>query len=897
MAQKPLLVLFDAHALIHRAFHAIPPLTLKTGQPVGAVFGFASMLLKTLNDLKPTHVAVAFDSAGPTFRHEQYEEYKAHRPKTPDELISQFATVRNLVQAFNIPRFELPGYEADDLLGTLSDQASHQNINTIIITGDTDILQLVSPHVQVMMPKPRRSFNDTIIYDEAKVEERYSLTSKQIADLKGLKGDPSDNIKGVPGVGEKTATILLQQFGSVEGIYENIDQVTPPRIQQKMAENKEAALLSKWLTTIATNAPIDLDLDACLLRAYNRGEVVELFRKLEFNSLLDKLPQEYSEKSIATTTATEAITDHYHLIDTDEALNKLIAELKQTNVFAFDTETTSIDAMQAQLVGLSFAATPEVAYYIPVGHETGTQVDIKKVIDKVKPLFDDKNNAKIAHNAKYDMTVLANYGIKVNKLAFDTMIAAYLLGEKSLGLKSLSFGKLNIEMTPIKNLIGTGAKQLSMAHVDIAEASKYACADADMTLRLYQLLKPELENEGLMQLFADVEMPLVPVLLQMEMSGVNLNGDYLTVLSQEMQQQIYDIETQIYDSIGGQQFNINSPQQLATVLFDDLGLPTSKKRSTDAKVLEELKGHHPIVDLMLQYRGLSKLKSTYVDALPSLINPKTGRIHTSFNQTQAATGRLSSSKPNLQNIPVGKQIRGAFVPDENCLFLSADYSQIELRIMAHLSQDAGLMNAFLNNEDIHTQTAVEVFGVDKTNVTADMRRIAKVINFGVLYGMSSYGLVQATDLSREEATRFINTYFERFSGVKTYTESVVKESQEKGYAQTVLGRRRYIPGINASNYQIRSEAQRMAINMPVQGTASDIIKVAMIKIQQKINSLGLKTKMILQVHDELVFEVPKSELMEIRGIVQEIMPNAIKLTVPVKVDIKIGKNWGEMELS
>jgi len=895
MAQKPLLVLFDAHALIHRAFHAIPPLTLKTGQPVGAVFGFASMLLKTLNDLKPTHVAVAFDSAGPTFRHEQYEKYKAHRPKTPDELISQFAIVRELVQTFNIPSFEMQGYEADDLLGTLSEQASDKDIDAIIVTGDTDTLQLVSPHVNVMMPKPRRSFNDTIIYDEAKVRERYSLTPNQIADLKGLKGDPSDNIKGVPGVGEKTATNLLHQFGSVEGIYENIDQVTPPRIQQKMAENKEAAMLSKWLTTIATNAPIELNLDACLIHAYNRDDVVKLFRKLEFNSLLSKLPQESDAKS-AVTAVEQASIDNYHLVDTIEALNELISKLKKAETFAFDTETTSLDAMQAQLVGLSFAATPGVAYYVPVGHESGTQIRINSVVDKLKPLFDDKNKAKIAHNGKYDMTVLANHGINVKNLTFDTMIAAYLLGEKSLGLKSLAFGKLNIEMTPITNLIGTGAKQLSMAQVDIAEASKYACADADMTLRLYELLKPELHNEGLLQLFADVEMPLVPVLLQMEMSGVKLNADYLNTLSQEMQQQIYDVESQIYNSIG-HQFNVNSPQQLATVLFDDLNLPTSKKRSTDAKVLEELKDLHPIVDLMLQYRQLSKLKSTYVDALPSLINPKTGRIHTSFNQTQAATGRLSSSKPNLQNIPVGKQIRQAFVPHNGCLFLSADYSQIELRIMAHLSQDTGLMNAFLNSEDIHTQTAAEVFRVDKANVTADMRRVAKIINFGVLYGMSSYGLVQATDLSREQASRFINTYFERFSDVKTYTESVIKESQEKGYAQTVLGRRRYIAGINASNYQVKSEAQRMAINMPVQGTASDIIKVAMTQIQRRINELELKAKMILQVHDELVFEVPQSELMEIRGIVQQIMPNAIKLSVPVKVDIKIGANWGEMELS
>ncbi len=895
MAQKPLLVLFDAHALIHRAFHAIPALSLKTGEPTGAVFGFSSMLLKTLSDLKPTHVAVCFDSAGPTFRHELYEEYKAHRPKTPDELISQFATVRELVNTFNIPSFELAGYEADDLLGTLSKQAEDREIDTIIVTGDTDTLQLVAPHVRVMMPRPRKSFNDTIIYDEAAVVERYGLVPKQIADLKGLKGDPSDNIKGVPGVGEKTATKLISQFGSVEGIYEKLDEVTPPRIQQKLSENREEAFLSKELTTIATDAPIDLDMEACLLHSYSRQDVVELFRKLEFNSLIGKLPQT-SDAKIETVATITAGGGDYRLVDSEKKLNELLSELDKAGEFAFDTETTGLDPMQAQLVGLSFATTPNAAYYIPTGHEAGVQLAIDGVLNSLKPLFGNPSKAKIAHNGKYDMTILANCGIHVENLAFDTMIAAYLLGEKSLGLKSLALAKLGIEMTPITNLIGTGSKQLSMNQVDIAEASKYACADADVTLQLYNLLKPQLEQEGLMQLFAEVEMPLVPVLLSMEMSGVKLNGDYLTALSQQMQQQIYDVETQIYNSIG-HQFNVNSPQQLAGVLFDELGLPASKKRSTDARVLEELKGHHPIVDLMLQYRQLAKIKSTYVDALPSLINSKTGRIHTSFNQTQAATGRLSSSKPNLQNIPVGKQIRQAFIPDKGCLFLSADYSQIELRIMAHLSQDEGLMSAFINDEDIHTQTASEVFEVDKNEVTPDMRRVSKVINFGVLYGMSSYGLEQATALSRQEAGKFIETYFDRFSGIKAFTESTIEEAKQKGYAQTILGRRRYIPGINSSNYQARSEAQRMAINMPVQGTASDIIKVAMIRIQRRIDELGLRSKMILQVHDELVFEVPRSELMELRGIVYDIMPGAITLSVPVKVDIKIGENWGEMEKS
>ncbi|MBT7290429.1 MAG: DNA polymerase I, partial [Chloroflexi bacterium] len=876
--------------------HAIPPLILKNGQHTNAVFGFAGMLLKTLNNLKPTHVAVAFDSPGPTFRHEQYKEYKAHRPKTPEELTSQFATVRELVEAFNIPAFALTGYEADDLLGTLGRQASDKDIDTIIVTGDTDMLQLVSEHVRVMMPKPRRSFNDTIVYDEAGVEERYSLSASQIADLKGLKGDPSDNIKGVPGVGDKTATKLLQQFGSVDGIYEKIEEVEPLRIKQKLIDNKDEALLSKKLTTIITDAPVELDLDACHLHSYDRENVVQLFRKLEFNSLVSKLPLSTTPDEKPPAQTEEVSTNDYRIINTKEALSALIIEMREAKIFAFDTETTGLDTMQAALVGLSLSAKEGVAYYIPVGHQTGEQLDINLVINTVKPLFDNTNTVKIAHNAKYDMAMLANYGIEVKNLSFDTMIAAYLLGDKPIGLKSLAFSKLNIEMTPITQLIGTGAKQISMDQVDINDSFAYACADADITFRLYQIFKDELKKHELVKLFEEVEMPLVSVLMSMERYGVALNADYLIDLSSELQKQLLDLEAQIHE-LSNNDFNVNSPAQLAVVLFDELGLPNPKKRSTDAKVLEELKDLHPIVNLMLQYRHFAKLKSTYADALPALVNPKTGRIHTNFNQTLAATGRLSSNNPNLQNIPVGRQIRQAFAPREGCLFLSADYSQIELRVMAHLSQDTSLMTAFANNEDIHTQTAAEIFGVAKECVNPDMRRVAKVINFGVLYGMSAYGLQQATDLSREDANKFINAYFEKYPGLKNYTQATITEAEDKGYVQTILGRRRYIPEITHSNHQIRTEAQRMATNMPVQGTAADIVKIAMITIQNRINELELKTKMLLQVHDELVFEVPHSELMEIRGIIQELMPSAIKLSVPVKVDIKIGNNWGEMERS
>ena len=890
MSAKSLLLLFDAHALIHRAFHAVKPLTSPiTGEPIGAVYGFTSMMLKTLNELKPSHVAVTFDSATPTFRHEKYHEYKANRKKTPDELLRQFPIVHELVEAFNIPIFELSGYEADDLLGTLSMQASRQGIDTIIVTGDSDTLQLVSPNIRVILPKPRKTFSDTIIYDSDRVKERYGLEPAQIPDLKGLMGDASDNIKGVPGIGEKTATKLLQQFGSIENIFAKINDVVPQTVREKLITHEAEALLSKKLATIITEAPVDLDLHACHVSSYNRESVVQLFHKLQFTSMLSKLPQP-GEKELTKKSDKEV----YYVIDTEELFDELLLKLHTSSSFTFDLETTSPDALQAELVGFSFCIQPEHAWYVPVGDSEEIKIPLKITLEKLKPLFEDPSIAKIAHNGKYDMTVLRNYGIEVKNLNFDTMIAGYLLGEKSLSLKSLAFNELNIEMTPITDLIGSGSRQISMAEVPLSKVVPYACADADMTQRLATIFIPKLHENNLWDLFTEVEMPLISILMRMERVGVSLNQSYLEQLSLQLRDQITAIEVDIYNSIG-HQFNINSPQQLAAVLFDELRLPAQKKRSTEASILESLKDYHPVVTLVLEYRQLAKLKSTYVDALPTLINPKTGRVHTSFNQALTVTGRLSSSRPNLQNIPVSKQMRQAFITKKGSLLLAADYSQIELRIMAHLSQDQRLMAAFLNDEDVHTQTAAEVFGTSKEQVTPQMRRVAKTINFGVIYGMSGYGLEQATELSREEASRFIRAYFDKYPGVKAYKERTIEETRKNGFVQTMLGRRRYIPEINASNYQIRSEAERMAVNMPVQGTAADIIKLAMIRVQSRIDSLGLKSKMLLQVHDELLFEVPDNEIMELRGMLLDIMPHAMRLSIPLKIDLKIGKNWGEME--
>ena len=901
--KKPLLVLFDGNALVHRAFHALPELAVsRTGEPTGAVFGFASMVLKVLTELKPTHYAIAFDYPAPTFRHRQFADYKAHRPPTPEELKVQFVRVHQLVDAFNISSFEVDGYEADDILGALSSQASAEGIDTIIVTGDLDTLQLVSPSVRVLTPRPGRTFSDTILYDEEKVSERYGISPSQVADLKGLKGDPSDNIPGVSGVGEKTAVKLLQQFGSVEEVYAHIDGVEPAKLQQKLKESEEVARQSKWLATIDSDMPIDLDLGDCVASPFDRDKVIALFRELEFTRLLDKLRALGAEGvEAAPAVKEETLKRDYGIITNPESVDRLVAELQSVPAFAIDLETTGKQPMYAALVGISLSWEPGRAYYVPVGHLTGAQPPIAYVLDKLKPIIEDPGVAKLAHNGKYDMTVLAEYGIELQNLSFDTMIAAHLLGEKALGLKPLAFSKLGVEMTPITDLIGKGAKQVSMAHVDIARTGEYACADADMTLRLAGLFESQLKEQGLWSLFADVEMPLVPVLLRMERNGVALDGDSLWSMSQSLGQRMMELEVEIYNSVG-HRFNINSTQQLGAVLFGELRLPGGRKTksgySTDASVLEGLRGAHPVIEPLLEYRQLTKLKSTYVDSLPALINPKTGRVHTSFNQTGTATGRLSSSDPNLQNIPIrgelGRQVRKAFVAGDDCLLLAADYSQIDLRVMAHLSRDASLLAAFQRDEDIHKATAAEVFGVPPSEVTPDMRRVAKTVNFGVIYGISGYGLVQATELTREEASGFINAYFDKHSGVKEYVESTKRHARERGYVETVLGRRRYIPEINASNAQVRAAAERMAINMPVQGTAAEIAKLAMIRIQREMDKRELKSRMILQVHDELVFEVPRDELEEMKGVVEEIMPHAMALSVPLKVEAKIGKNWGEM---
>jgi DNA polymerase-1 len=913
MGDKPRLVLFDGNAIVHRAYHAFgatryrqaTPLTVsRTGEVVSAVYGFAIMLLKVLTELKPTHYAVAFDKKGPTFRHDLFDKYKAQRPPMPDELVGQLARVHELVRAFNIPVFEIDKYEADDVLGTLSQQAGGQGIETVIVTGDADTMQLVSPHVRVLYPKAGRAFSDTALFDAAAVKEKYGVGPEHIADLKALTGDPSDNIPGVPGIGGKTAVKLINDFGSVEDIYQHLDEVTPPRVQEKLRTNEKVARSSKELATIVTQTPVSLDLDKCRVSGFDRQKAADFFREMEFFSLLPRLPGQESNAASPPVEVAPA-KGEYTIISTAAALDELVNRLAASLAFTYDTETTGLNPMTASLVGISCAIEEGKAYYIPVGHallDEVTQLPLEQVISRLKPVFGDTSITKIAHNAKYDMMVLAECGIDVAGPGFDTMIAAHLLGEKALGLKALAFSRLGVEMTPISDLIGTGSKQVPMSQVDIKRTADYSGADADMTYRLWRLLEKDLEKQGLTKLFTDVEMPLVPVLLLMERNGVAVDTAVLQELSQRLGAQVAVLEGKIYGE-AKHEFNINSPQQLGKVLFDEMQLPTMRrgksKYSTEASVMEELRLVHPIAGYILEYRQLTKIKSTYIDALPALVNPKTGRIHTSFNQTRTTTGRLSSSDPNMQNIPIrgelGGQVRQAFIAPPGSSLLGGDYSQIDLRALAHLSHDENLLTAFRHDADIHAATASLLFGVATSEINPDQRRFAKTVNFGVIYGMSDYGLEQATEFSREEAGKFIRSYFEKYPGVRKYLDETKEKARRDGYVGTLLGRRRYIPDINASNRQVREAAERMAINMPVQGTSADIIKVAMINLYQEMKKRRLQSKMLLQVHDELVFEVPDNEMDVLREIVPDIMDAAVKLDVPLKVDTKVGKNWGEMK--
>ena len=916
----PLLLLMDGHALIHRAWHAIrEPLNVRaTGEDVRAIFGFLNIFLKTLNDRRPTHVAIAFDVSAPTFRHETYTDYKAHRPPTPPELRPQFDHVKTLMSAFRVPIFEQPGYEADDVLGTLCRQAEEQGIETLVLTGDTDTFQLVSSHVSILLS---HAVGKRTVYDVDAVKDRYGgLGPETVAEIKALEGDSSDNIPGVPRVGRKRAIGLLQEFGSIDGIYEHLDEVKPPSVKKSLSENHDVAVRARFLTTIKRDADVDLDLDLARFGDFDRKDVVDLLTTLEFFSMISRIPASESDAGGAQGAfdlAPDSPPVDYKIADTADKLDELLREIDTPNGFSFDTETTSQDPMVARLVGLSFSTEPRAGWYVPVGHAEGKQLPIADVLERLTPVFTNPDVPKTAHNANYDMMVLENHDIKVEGLAFDTMLAAHAAGRSSVGLKNLALDMLGEEMTPITDLIGRGRNQKTMDQVDIASAADYATADADFTERLRRDLEKEVDQKGIGDLLQRHELPLIPVLVRMQREGVAVNVDLLNEMSVELGSDLDDIRQDMYETVG-HEFNLNSSQQLGGVLFDELRLPPTRKTktgySTNASSLEGLKAQldtgaldsvdpsaYAVLDNILHFRQLSKIKSTYVDALPGLVNPATGRIHTKYNQTGSATGRVSSNDPNVQNIPVrtelGRRVRHAFVAQDapDWTLLAADYSQIELRVLAHFSKDPSLLEAFHRGEDIHSATSSLVYDVPIDEVTDEMRRIAKILNFGVLYGLTAFGISRQTDLNPHQGQQFIDVYFERYPGIQGYVDETIEVCKALGYVETALGRRRYLPNVNARNYQARNAAQRAAINMPIQGTAADIIKIAMIHIMDRMTDLNMKSKMILQVHDELIFEVPRDELDRMSEIVMELMPASLTLEVPLAVELKTGDNWGDLE--
>lgn len=904
---RPTVMLVDGFALLFRAYHGMgAPLSTTSGEPVAAVFGFTRMLLHALRTHHPEYILLTWD-AGPTFRHEEYAEYKAHRPSMPEDFHVQVDRVQQVVEALNIPQYSMAGFEADDIIGTLARQASDQGLRALILTGDRDLVQCVGPNVAVLTPGARR-FDDARLFDVAEVERRYGFAPALLPDFKALMGDASDNIPGVPGIGETTAKLLVAQFGQLEEILAHADQA-PKRAQAALKEHADLARQSKRLATIVTDLPVTLDRDRCQARDFDRSKVVTLFRELEFKSLLAELPTPLAE---STQTIAPSLGVVETAIITSEADLVALLARWQGQPLAIDTESDGIDPIRARLVGISLATTASEAAYLPIGHTDGTpQLDLATIKHCLGPGLADPAQPKIAHHAKYDLLLLERHGLPVQGLVFDSMIAAYLLSASSVGLKELAFRELGREMTPIEALIGPrGKNQLTMDQVPVAQAAPYAGDDAASTFALAEILRPRLRERDLERLHDEIELPLVPILVRMERWGIAVDIDELADLGRRMELQIGQLEHQIH-SLAGRPFNINSPQQLGIVLFEELGLKggrrTQKGFSTASEVLEPLAGEHEIVTAVLTYRQLVKLKGTYVDLLPGTVNPSTGRIHTSFSQTVAATGRLASANPNLQNIPirteVGREVRRAFIADRRpewwiagqpLRLVSVDYSQIELRILAHFSGDETLVAAFQQGQDIHRITAAELHSLPLEQVTGEMRRIAKTVNFGLIYGLSAYGLARDTGLPQREAAAFIEAYKARFPRVFRYLEGTKLSVAEKGYAETLLGRRRYLPEINSGNGAIRAEAERMAINAPVQGTAADMMKLAMIGVDRALKEEHLASRLLLQVHDELLFEAPEGEVERLAQLARRVMCAALPLSVPVEVEAKVGLNWEEM---
>jgi len=927
----PTLYLIDGHALAYRMYFALTAgggnnsrWQTSKGEPTAGVYGFARELVRVLEQEKPEYLAVAFD-VGKTFRDDIFPDYKGTREKMPDDLRVQIGRIREMVDAFHIPRLEMDGYEADDVLGTVARIAADQGLGVKIITGDRDLLQLVNERTAVYLAGD----DQTYITDED-VIRKLGVKPDQVVDYKAIVGDTSDNIPGVKGVGEKTAVALIEKFGTLDAIYASLDQVES-RWRGKLEASKESAYMSQALARIETNLKLKFNLEDAKVKPFDGSQLEAFFKEMEFRTLLSKVPAISGGMLDAAPTprtgktktgqmtmfanepqpvATEIKKSNIEVIivDSDEKLKDLAKELGKAKVIAFDTETTGTEEMKADLVGISLAVKEGTGYYIPVGHTNGSNLALKKVIDALTPAMTNPKIGKAAHNAKYDFIILARHGLTITPLTFDTMLAEFIVDPSShhLGLKNLSEFRLGEEMTHIEELIGKGKKQISMAEVAIETVAQYAAADAETTLRLISIEEKELAKVEGRKILDEIDMPLTAVLAEMEMTGARIDTEFFGAMSKDLAARLAEIEKEIFGHVG-KTFNINSPQQLSDVLFNHLRLePPDKGRktatgfySTSADVLEALRGKHPVLDFILEHRELSKLKSTYVDALPAAVDANTGRVHTSYSQIGAVTGRLSSNNPNLQNIPIrtetGRRVRNGFIADKGNLLLSVDYSQIELRIVAHMAQDEAMLAAFRAGEDIHATTAAAVYDLPLETVTKDMRRHAKAINFGLIYGMSAFGLMHSTGLTLAESEDFVKAYFKKFPGIKKYLDGIRRQAAEIGYVETLLGRRRYFPALQTkAPVQVKNREEREAINAPIQGTAADIMKIAMLKIPPALKQAGLSARMLLQVHDELVLEAPRKEIEATAKVVQETMANAYPMSIPLDTEARAGISWGEM---
>lgn len=879
------LYLIDGSSYIHRAYHAMGGLTNSKGFPTGAVFGFVAMIMKTIADKTPERLVVVFDAKGKTFRNDIYPLYKANRPSMPEDLRLQIPKIHEIVDCYSIPSLTVEGYEADDIIATLTRKALDYRWNVVIVSSDKDLMQLVSE--KVAMWDPQRD----VLYDSELVREKFGVPPDRLLDFMALTGDSSDNIPGIPGIGPKTASKLITEFQTLESIYEHLGHVPKETLRRKIVDNRESAFLSRRLAELCDRVPLSVKIDDLMVGEPDVEALRNLFLELEFRKFLTALP---TERTLDTA--------QYRTITRQEELEECIRTLSGGKRFAIDLESTSRFPVEAELVGISLCVESGAAWYIPVGHVKGQQIPKREVLASLKPILEDENYEKIGHNIKYDFIILRKEGIHLKGITCDTMLASYLLDPARRGhsLDDLSEALLNHRTIPIRDLIGSGKSQIVFSDVEIDRAAEYACEDADVTLRLAEHLEPQIDQHGLASLFRTVELPLIPVLGEMELRGVFVDVDYLTKLSVEFADAINETEQKIYE-LAGEAFNINSPKQLAEILFHRLGMKPVKKtktgQSTALDVLEELAVQHDLPREILEYRSLFKLKSTYVDTLPALVNPRTGRIHTSYNQAVAATGRLSSSDPNLQNIPIrtqeGRKIRKAFKPAEGCVFVAADYSQVELRIMAHLSGDRRLVEAFSLGEDIHAITAAGVFDCAPPLVTPEMRRKAKAINFGIIYGMGPFKLARQIGVGLKLAKKYLEDYYETYSGVKSYMDKVPEHAKKDGFVTTILGRKRYLPDVNSPNKIAQQAAFRMAVNTTIQGSAADLMKLAMIRTADLIRERRIPGFLILQVHDELILEVEEAGAHEAAQLVESAMKNVYPLAVPLEVDVAIGQDWEE----